>query len=236
MEHARGTAASVEVGEQRTDAALLAVKKLIATYFQEGGRGPLDGPVEQAIARLAHKPTRERADFLISLVGEPEIATASGHPGVRRVAARTLMEMGFPYALEMPPEAVELVRPSVPVGLRVRTWAAFAVSGLFWLSSVLISLGGVMDGLGFMGPDLLNRSLAIGSALVIGVVHVAWGVGTLGLLTTRIGSVRPRRARRLLLGGVLAVVIGGIFEHVLIVPALGGLVGWMVSISGEGTN
>ncbi|KFE68102.1 hypothetical protein [Hyalangium minutum] len=55
-----------------------------------------------------HSP-RERADLLLSVIGDEVIATYTGSDGgtVRGAAIQALIALGYPYALEVPPEALE---------------------------------------------------------------------------------------------------------------------------------
>jgi hypothetical protein len=52
---------------------------------------------------------RERADLLLSLMEDAQIADYTGSDGrtVRVAAVQALLSLGYPYALEVPPEALE---------------------------------------------------------------------------------------------------------------------------------
>ncbi len=52
---------------------------------------------------------RERADLLLSLIEDVQLASATGSDGrtVRVAAIQALLALGYPYALEIPPEALE---------------------------------------------------------------------------------------------------------------------------------
>ncbi|MFP2928862.1 hypothetical protein ACLESO_27420 [Pyxidicoccus sp. 3LG] len=80
--------------------------------------GVIPSEVDALQAAIARPPAdgasyRERADFLLSLMALPE--EAAGRTGthgrtVRAAAVEALMELGYPYALEVPPEVLEDVR------------------------------------------------------------------------------------------------------------------------------
>src|SRR5689334_5354316 len=77
--------------------------------------GVIPSEVDALQAAIARPPgdgesLRERADFLLSLMALPEeAADRTGSTGltVRAAAVEALMELGFPYALEVPPEVLE---------------------------------------------------------------------------------------------------------------------------------
>ncbi len=52
---------------------------------------------------------RERADLLLSLIEDVRLASSTGSDGrtVRVAAIQALLALGYPYALEIPPEALE---------------------------------------------------------------------------------------------------------------------------------
>lgn len=54
-------------------------------------------------------PPRQRADLLLSLIEDPLIGdfTGSDDRTVRAAAVQALLELGYPYALEVPPEALD---------------------------------------------------------------------------------------------------------------------------------
>jgi hypothetical protein len=57
---------------------------------------------------------RQRADFLLSLIESPDKSTLRGTNGrgVGDAAVKALMNLGYPYALEVPPEALASFRAS----------------------------------------------------------------------------------------------------------------------------
>ncbi|WP_224372964.1 hypothetical protein [Hyalangium versicolor] len=69
--------------------------------------------VDALLQGLAHPPSedespRSRADFLLSLITAPSVGDLQSTQGVtvRTAAVRALLDLGFPYALEVPPEAL----------------------------------------------------------------------------------------------------------------------------------
>jgi hypothetical protein len=65
---------------------------------------------------------REHADFLLSLLMDEHSHTLKGSTGrtVKQAAVQALLALGYPYALEIPPELLEL--PTVARSLRARLW------------------------------------------------------------------------------------------------------------------
>jgi hypothetical protein len=57
----------------------------------------------------AEASPREHADFLLSLLTEEQSRTLTGSQGrtVKKAATQALLALGYPYALEIPPEAFE---------------------------------------------------------------------------------------------------------------------------------
>lgn len=76
----------------------------------EAGSAEVDALLEGLCQPLAPEQSpRERADLLLSLIGDERIASYTGSEGrtVRGAAIQALMALGYPYALEVPPEALE---------------------------------------------------------------------------------------------------------------------------------
>jgi hypothetical protein len=67
----------------------------------------LAGPLAQG------KPARERADLLLALLQNEELRGLSGSDArpVRTAALEALLALGYPYALEVPPELLAELRP-----------------------------------------------------------------------------------------------------------------------------
>ena len=226
---------SGEVGGERTDAGLLAVKKLITAFLQEGG--DLQQAVEQAMQRLAAAPSRERADYLLSLLGEPQIAQASGHPGIRRAAVRALLAFGYPYALEVPPEVIELARPKTPLWPRLRNWVAFLLGGAAWLFSFIANAWFCF----FLVDDSIGTTWSAHPTFYAGLAfagfdalaHLAWGGGTVGLLSSPLGSPRAKRNQWVLFGGTVGAVLAGVAAPPLMALPAAGVFAWALSTNGS---
>ncbi|XXF78034.1 hypothetical protein P2318_34055 [Myxococcaceae bacterium GXIMD 01537] len=86
----------------------------LAEWVEEvRGVGVVRADVDGLLAALARGPTgeetpRERADLLIALLGDTRLRDFTGSDGrtVRAAAAQALIDLGYPYALELPPDAL----------------------------------------------------------------------------------------------------------------------------------
>ncbi|QDE72127.1 hypothetical protein BHS05_36790 [Myxococcus xanthus] len=81
--------------------------------------GVIPSEVDALIAAIAQRPDgdpealRERTDYLLSLMtlpGDASVLTGSAGITVRTAAVEALLELGYPYALEVPPDALERAR------------------------------------------------------------------------------------------------------------------------------
>ncbi len=80
--------------------------------------GVIPAEVDALLAAIDQPPggdeaPRDRADFLLSLItmpGEAGLQTGSAGITVRTAAVEALLELGYPYALEVPPDALERAR------------------------------------------------------------------------------------------------------------------------------
>ncbi|WP_426755990.1 hypothetical protein [Myxococcus sp. Y35] len=80
--------------------------------------GVIPAEVDALLAAIAQPPEgeealRARADFLLSLMslpGDASVLTGSAGTTVRTAAVEALLELGYPYALEVPPDALERAR------------------------------------------------------------------------------------------------------------------------------
>jgi hypothetical protein len=116
---------------------------------------------------------RARADFLLSVLDDGGIGDLQGSDGrsVRAVAARALVDLGYPYALELPPEALpephrsrwNLKGREVPTAGLLATLVALTGQGLEGLPGTfeLLSSGeevsfgiGLLFLVGLLGPAL----------------------------------------------------------------------------------
>jgi hypothetical protein len=130
------------------------------------GRAEVDALLEGLSQPPApeHSP-RERADLLLSLIGDELIASYTGSDGhtVRGAAIQALIALGYPYALEVPPEALEArsreERGASPGILSTgKGWAGF---GLVVLAAVVQAAAGMYVG------DLLHEKTFTAGALGI---------------------------------------------------------------------
>lgn len=118
-----------------------------------------------------HSP-RERADLLLSLIGDEVIATYTGSDGrtVREAAVQALIALGYPYALEVPPEALAASsRKKRGAGLgNLSTRAGLAGFGLVILAALVQAATGVVLGNFFKSTTFSAVALIIGftSALI----------------------------------------------------------------------
>jgi hypothetical protein len=134
-----------------------------------------------------HSP-RERADLLLSLIGDEVIASYTGTDGrtVRAAAIQALMALGYPYALEVPPEALEAASREESVsgpGL-LSTGNGRAGFGLVTLVAVLQAAAVIYLGLLLSEPHVMAIGLAIvaGTTLLPATMAVAGqSVGSPGL-------------------------------------------------------
>jgi hypothetical protein len=110
-------------------------------------------------------PPRERADLLLSLIGDDMIASYTGTNGrtVRAAAIQALIALGYPYALEVPPEALEamtrdgeLTGPGILSTSKGR-WG----SGLVTLAGVLQLFPALYFGVGMGSAKFLAISVSI---------------------------------------------------------------------------
>jgi hypothetical protein len=110
MEHIR-SARSSSAPPSKADAAPVALSALL-----EGVRSSSVGrqDVDALLAGLARpldadESPQARADFLLSLLNSRHLCSMKGSQGltVQTAAVRAIMELGHPYALEIPPEALD---------------------------------------------------------------------------------------------------------------------------------
>ncbi|MBN1208937.1 MAG: hypothetical protein JXB05_29030 [Myxococcaceae bacterium] len=83
---------------------------------------------------------RARADFLLSLLESDDVNDMQGTDGhsVRAVAVQALLDLGYPYALEVPPEALDAARGSrgktgvqkIPIAGLIATFVGLAVQSV----------------------------------------------------------------------------------------------------------
>lgn len=100
-------------------APLLAPLSLAELREALGSPGVIRAEVDALLAAITRHPgeapeaLRERTDYLLSLMslpGEASVLTGSTGVTVRTSAVEALLELGYPYALEVPPDALERAR------------------------------------------------------------------------------------------------------------------------------
>lgn len=169
---------------------------------------------------------REHADFLLSLLSEERSRTLAGSNGrtVKKAATQALLALGYPYALEIPPEVLEQSSGNRSLRKRRRWGTAFSVANAVGPAIAFIWLGlkfGHANDVGtfaiilaILGASTLLPTLLIllGHKIqslwlrVIGsVVHILSGlpVGGFALLLLKEALSRPRFIELLLgVGGL----------------------------------
>jgi hypothetical protein len=142
---------------------------------------------------------RARADLLLSLMTDARLRDYTGKDGrtVRAAAVEALVGLGYPYALEVPPEVLAQVRgeapgTAVPLPLKVPVAGLFTV-GLALLSQAVFLVPLVSNELNWWGLLRGGGLHLVGAALLPPVLAVlggwkrwAWvrrgGVALLGLV------------------------------------------------------
>jgi hypothetical protein len=141
--------------------------------------------------RAADESRRARADLLHSVLKSRHLCSLKGSQGltVKTAAARALVALGHPYALELPPEALDGLRQDP----EVREVPATIDRDSFPVLGILVTLLGTAPA-AILGPKgvwlavpslvaFLGRALAIRSLQMAGVVMLgllSLGVGLLG--------------------------------------------------------
>ena len=203
-----------KVGEALTDPELLAVQKLLAEAAREGYPKPLEDAARTGLLALAKSPSRAKADYLHTLLAERAIGTPGANPACRAAAAQALVAMGFPYALEIAPEDLALLKRSSKVRRRVRAWLAAFVglgaSGLLVLEAIEKLAGGGVD---------------LSDAAIWALVAVTGVIGSsFGELLVPEGTDAQKRARVVLLlslfGAVLSSLAFGAFATLAVFGVL----------------
>jgi len=142
------------------------------TSLIEAARAPGAGraEVDALLAGLSQplppeQSPREHADLLLSLIGDDMIASYTGTNGrtVRKAAIQALMTLGYPYALEVPPEALEeKSREEEPVGPGILSTASGRSGfGLVILAGVLQAAAVALLGYFISEPTVTAIGLAI---------------------------------------------------------------------------
>jgi hypothetical protein len=217
---ARTEGVPVEVGEAATEPELFAVQKLLAVAGQEGYPETLERAARSGLLKLAEHPSRTKADYLHQLLAERSIGSPGGNPTCRAAAAEALVKMGFPYALEISPDDLALLKRTPRWGKKLRRTLAFlaAVSG----AGLVLALASARLWIHWDGPE--SAAALAGAAAVLG--------GTLGTLFCPPKTDAQRLSRWVGLLGVagslfatvylgplcLVPVAAGMFAEVLLRP------------------
>ncbi|AFE07852.1 hypothetical protein COCOR_07972 [Corallococcus coralloides DSM 2259] len=112
------------------------------------------------------EPLRERADLLLALLDRSNPVgdyTGSGGMKVRHAAKEALLAMGYPYAMELPPELLETKRADGrPAGLTAGNVTLAVVSTLYQ-SAGMVGVWALLEY--FRMPAAAEVSFGIGSIL-----------------------------------------------------------------------
>lgn len=195
-----------EEGAERVEA--LAAPDVLAPALMSASAPGADGAARQQLvdrlSRLDLGDARATADRLEALLSSGELASLRGRDGrsVRAVAVDRLLQLGYPFALEVTPEDLAHWRAERPTDSSDgRGLAVLLVS-----VSACISLWG-----------LAEPARGVGVALVLALEAVAVAA-----------AIRPGMlgwARRVLFGlGVAACVLGLHFGLATLLPGVAGLV------------
>jgi hypothetical protein len=173
---------------------------------------------------------RERADLLLALMGDEQVADYTGTDGrtVRTAAIQALIALGYPYALEVPPEALEAkARDEAASG------PGLLSTGKGQLGLGLVALSGILQLL----PVLYAASTESWSSMdtiVIVALAIITGTTFLPALVTVLGHNVGSRGLKTLgivwltIASILWIAPGilsiGAFPFNLIPLALGGLI------------
>jgi hypothetical protein len=151
-------------------------------------RTDVDALLRALVRPLAEDETpRARADFLLSLIESQEMRELQGSNGrtVRAAAVKALLDLGYPYALEVPPEA--LAEAQLPVEARPQE---IPIPGIIATGvSLLVQLGYSMPAFSKLlrGND---SGALVGALLLLGMVLGPAAAAVLG------GWLRIRRLQQ----------------------------------------
>ncbi|MFL5347449.1 MAG: hypothetical protein ACJ8AT_21905 [Hyalangium sp.] len=148
----------------------------------------------QGLARplSENESPRSRADLLLSLIESEEVGDMVGSEGtpVRAVAVQALLDMGYPYALEIPPEAFGGRRAALPQELPVpgliATLAGFIIQSITCVPPVLELLGRESEPDKVLGLIVLSLLLGPTFMSVLGGALRMRYLQRLGLITMTI--------------------------------------------------
>ncbi|HLL03096.1 MAG TPA: hypothetical protein VK539_21120 [Myxococcaceae bacterium] len=168
--------------------------------------------VDELIAGLAqplppeHSP-RERADLLLALIDDKHLGDFTGSRGqtVRSAAVQALMGLGYPYALEVPPDALEPRSGREERAGQDSPGRVFA-GGAGWAGFCIVMLLGLLQ---LIPTLMITDSFARSSDRWLGLVAVLLIAGSSFLPASLVALGHAFKSRLLRgLGGVLLVIAG----------------------------
>ena len=172
--------------------------------------------VDELITGLAQplgpeQSPRERADLLLALIDDKHLGDFTGSLGqtVRSAAVQALLELGYPYALEVPPDALEprslrADRAGTSAPGRVfasgKGWAGFSIVMLFGLLQLIPTLmysmdfGSRDDWLGWVVLAIAATSFLPASLVALGHAfhsRILRGLGSVWLALVGLAALLP---------------------------------------------
>ncbi|MHA7634907.1 hypothetical protein [Corallococcus sp. M7] len=158
------------------------------------------------------EPLRERADLLLGLLDRSNPVgdyTGSGGMKVRHAAKESLISMGYPYAMELPPDLLEskgtdgrpagLTAGNVVLAVASALYQSSAMVGLWFFLSYfrmpaaaevtfgVASILWIFTGLSLMGHHTRSRDMQSIGSVVLWVAAVLWMVVALPLALVSYG-------------------------------------------------
>ncbi len=176
---------------------------------------------------------RERADLLLSLIEDAQLADYTGTDGrtVSAAAIQALLALGYPYALEVPPEALaEKARKEGTGPGPLSTWKGKLGLGLVVLAGILLFILvriSVPDFTGEEHPKEVDTNELLPIALIIGTTFLPALLMVLGHKLGK-GGLQTAVKVWLILASLPLLGIGilssGAFPFNFIPMAIGGLI------------
>jgi hypothetical protein len=168
----------------------------------DAARAEVDALIAGLAQPLASEQSpRERADLLLALIEDKHLGDFTGSQGrtVRAAAVQALLALGYPYALEVPPEALET---------RLSDTDAEAPQSLFSSAKGILALSFVV----IVGLLMLIPAIGIASmfdddtsATLVAIALVS-GTTFIPALLVLLGHLRPSRLLRGL-GNVMLILV-----------------------------
>ncbi|HEX8703969.1 MAG TPA: hypothetical protein VF815_34375 [Myxococcaceae bacterium] len=176
------------------------LRELLATVTSPG---VLPTEVEELIRALAlplagNESPRDRADFLLSVLEIPQSSYLKGRDGrtLRVATVEALLALGYPYALEVPPEALEEARRDrVDNAPRKIPGMGFIAAAVAMITQLILFMPAILP--------ILNGRRNTSPFLILVLLGLAWGPS---LSTLFGGWQRWRGLQRM---GLIAMTLGG---------------------------